>query len=161
MPERYQDSHLYKIRHSSAHIMAEAVLEKFPDALIAIGPPIEDGFYYDFKLPRALNDEDLAEIEKRMRAIISKGVSFQREVVNAAEARKVFADQPYKLELIDGLEKGGEDEYGNKTDEPVVITTYTQDGFRDLCRGPHVENSKEINPNAVKLMSVAGAYWRG
>ncbi len=161
MPERYQDSQLYKIRHSASHIMAEAVLECFPEAKIAIGPPIEDGFYYDFMLPRPLTEDDLAAIEKRMREIIGKGVTFTRQEVSADEARKIFADQPYKIELIDGLEKGGLDEYGNKTAEAPVISTYTQDGFRDLCRGPHVANSKEINSNAVKLMSVAGAYWRG
>ena len=159
--DRYQDSHLYKIRHSAAHIMAEAVLEQFPEAHIAIGPPIDDGFYYDFMLPRALTEEDLATIEKRTREIIAKGVSFERAEVSANEARKIFADQPYKIELIDGLEKGGLDEYGNKTAEAPVISTYTQDGFRDLCRGPHVNTSKEINPKAVKLMSIAGAYWRG
>ncbi len=159
--DRYQDSHLYKIRHSAAHIMAEAVLEQFPEAQIAIGPPIDDGFYYDFMLPRPLTEEDLARIETRMCAIIAKGVTFERAEVSATEARKIFSDQPYKIELIDGLEKGGLDEYGNKTAEAPVISTYTQDGFRDLCRGPHVANSKEINPKAIKLMSIAGAYWRG
>jgi threonyl-tRNA synthetase len=161
MSERYEDSQLYKIRHSSAHILAEAMLELFPDAGIAIGPPIEDGFYYDFALPRPLTDEDLVTLEKRMQEIIAKGVEFSRKEVSADEARKLFANQKYKLELIDGLEKGGFDEYGNKTAEAPVISTYTQDGFTDLCRGPHVKNSKEINPKAVKLMSIAGAYWRG
>ncbi len=161
MAERYEDSQLYKIRHSAAHIMAEAVLELFPDGHVAIGPPIEDGFYYDFMLPRPLTEEDLVTIENRMRDIISKNVPFERQEVSADEARKIFADQPYKLELIDGLEKGGVDEYGNKTADASVISTYTQDGFRDLCRGPHIANSKEINPKAFKLMSIAGAYWRG
>ena len=161
MSERYQDSHLYKIRHSTAHIMAEALLGLFPDAKIAIGPPIADGFYYDFSLSRPLTEDDLIAIEARMKEIIAKGVTFERQEVSAGEARQIFADQPYKLELIDGLEKGGVDENGNPTTEPPVITTYTQDGFRDLCRGPHVANSKEINPKAIKLMSIAGAYWRG
>ncbi|MCC7209634.1 MAG: threonine--tRNA ligase [Anaerolineae bacterium] len=161
MSERYEDSKLYRIRHSSAHIMAQAVLEYFPDAQIAIGPPIEDGFYYDFGLPRALTEDDLAKIEARMREIINKGVEFTRREVSADEARQLFANQPYKLELIDGLEKGGMDEYGNKTVDAPVISTYRQDTFEDLCRGPHVANSREINPNAIKLMSVAGAYWRG
>ncbi|MBN1566044.1 MAG: threonine--tRNA ligase, partial [Anaerolineae bacterium] len=161
--ERYQDSQLYKIRHSAAHIMAQAVLEKFPEAKIAIGPPIEDGFYYDFDLPRALTEDDLKEIEKRMKQIIKQGHEFKRKEVSAAEARQLFADQPYKLELIDGLEQGGIDEYGEKTDEPVIISTYTQDSFEDLCRGPHVANSREINPKAVSITfkSPAGAYWRG
>jgi threonyl-tRNA synthetase len=161
MPERYEDSKLYRIRHSAAHIMAQAVLELFPDGHIAIGPPIEDGFYYDFELPRALTEDDLAAIEKRMREIIKGNHPFVRREVSAAEARKLFANQPYKLELIDGLEKGSTDEYGNKTSQPPVISTYRQDTFEDLCRGPHVANTSEINPDAIKLMSIAGAYWRG
>jgi threonyl-tRNA synthetase len=161
MSERYEDSQLYRIRHSTAHIMAEAVLEFFPDALIAIGPPIEDGFYYDFGLPRQLTEDDLVQIEARMKEIIKKKVDFVRREVSADDARQLFADQKYKLELIDGLEKGGVDEYGNKTMDAPVISTYKQNGFEDLCRGPHVANSREINPNAIKLLSIAGAYWRG
>jgi len=159
--ERYQDTLLYRIRHSTAHIMAEAVLEKFPTAKIAIGPAIEDGFYYDFDLPRPLTPEDLEGIEKRMREIIQKDVPFVRQEVSADEARKIFKGQDFKLELIDGLEKGGFDEDGNPIDEKPIISTYTSDTFTDLCRGPHVEHSAQINPQAVKLMSVAGAYWRG
>lgn len=161
MSEGYEGSKLYRIRHSCAHIMAQAVLEYFPEARIAIGPPIEDGFYYDFGLPRPLTEEDIAQIEARMKAIIKAKVPFTRREVSAVEARQIFARQPFKLELIDGLEKGGLDEYGNKTAEAPVISTYRQDTFEDLCRGPHVENSREIDPSAVKLMSVAGAYWRG
>ncbi len=143
--------------------MAQAVLEKFPEAKIAIGPPIEDGFYYDFDLPRPLTEEDLAEIEARMREIIREGYDFTRREVSADEARALFADQPYKLELIEGLDRGGQDEYGEKTSEPVVISTYTQDTFEDLCRGPHVANTREINPDAVSITfkAPAGAYWRG
>ncbi len=161
--ERYQDSKLYRIRHSAAHVMAQAVLEKFPQAKIAIGPPIEDGFYYDFDLPRPLTDEDLAEIEARMRQIIREGHDFVRKEISAAAARELFHDQPYKIELIDGLEYGGVDEYGEKTDEEVVISTYRQDTFEDLCRGPHVANTREINPDAVSITfkAPAGAYWRG
>ena len=161
--QRYQDSQLYRIRHSTAHVMAQAVLEKFPQAKIAIGPPIEDGFYYDFDLPRPLTEEDQAEIEQRMRAIIREGHAFIRREVSADEARALFEDQPYKLELIDGLERGGIDEYGEKTDEPVVISTYRQDSFEDLCRGPHVANTREINPDAISITfkAPAGAYWRG
>ncbi|HEX3050554.1 MAG TPA: threonine--tRNA ligase [Aggregatilineaceae bacterium] len=161
--ERYEDSQLYRIRHSAAHIMAQAVLEKFPEAKIAIGPPIEDGFYYDFDLPRPLTEEDMAEIEKRMREIIKEGHTFERSEVSADEARALFKDQPYKIELIEGLEQGGVDEYGEKTQDAVVISTYKQDGFEDLCRGPHVANSREINPDAVSITfkAPAGAYWRG
>src|SRR5512133_3095603 len=98
--ERYQDTLLYRIRHSAAHIMAQAVLEKFPGGKVAIGPAIEDGFYYDFDLPRTITAEDLAEIEQRMRGIIKENYSFERRELSADEARVIFKDQPYKLELI-------------------------------------------------------------
>ncbi len=159
--ENYEKSLLYRIRHSTAHVMAEAVLQKFPTAKIAIGPAIEDGFYYDFDLPRSLTPEDLEEIEKKMRTIIAGKHKFIRKVVSADEARKVFADQPYKLELIDGLEHGAMDEDGNPLVEKPEMTLYQSDTFVDLCRGPHVEDTSEINPQAIKLMNVAGAYWRG
>ena len=153
---------LYKIRHSAAHVMAQAVMEMFPgQARIAIGPPIEDGFYYDFELPRGLTPEDLEVIEKRMRQIIGGRHAFMRREVNADEAAALFKQQPYKLELIAGLAQGGVDEYGNETDEASVISTYRHDVFEDLCRGPHVEHTGQIPADAFKLMSVAGAYWRG
>ena len=114
--ERYEDSKLYRIRHSTAHIMAQAVLEMFPDAKIAIGPAIEEGFYYDFDLPRTLTPEDLEQIQQRMAEIIKGNYPFVRKVISADEARQVFKDQPYKLELIDGLEKGEVDEDGNPLD---------------------------------------------
>lgn len=159
--ERYQDSDLYRIRHSAAHVMAQAVLEMFPNGKFAIGPPIEDGFYYDFDLPRTLTPEDLDVIEKRMRGIIAGHYDFEKKVISAGEARRIFADQPYKLELIDGLEQGGFDEYGEPLEEKPEISIYIDDDFVDLCRGPHVKNTGQINPDALKLMNVAGAYWRG
>jgi threonyl-tRNA synthetase len=160
--ERYQESKLYWVRHSSAHVMAQAVMEMFPgEAKVAIGPPIEDGFYYDFDLPRALTPEDLEQLEARMREILAGEFEFKRKVLTADEARALFKDQPYKLELIDGLEQGGLDEYGEPTEDAPQISIYTQDDFTDLCRGPHVENTKQINPDAVRLLNVAGAYWRG
>jgi threonyl-tRNA synthetase len=158
---KYEDSDLYRIRHSAAHVMAQAVVEMFPQARYTIGPPVEDGFYYDFDLPRSLTPADLATIEARMRAILAGCHAFQRRAVSAGEARRIFRDQPYKLELIDGLEKGAFDEYGNPVEEQPEISIYTHDRFVDLCRGPHVENTGQIHPQAVKLMSVAGAYWRG
>ena len=157
----YVDSNLYRIRHSAAHVMAQAVIEMFPDGKVAIGPPIEDGFYYDFDLPRPLTPEDIDILEKRMREIIAGDYKFEKEILQADEARKIFADQPYKIELIDGLEEGGFDEYGEPLDEKPEISIYTQDTFVDLCRGPHVANTGEINPDAIKLLNVAGAYWRG
>ena len=159
--EKYQDTHIYKIRHSAAHIMAQAVLEFYPDTKYTIGPPVENGFYYDFELPEALTQEDLEKIEKRMRQIIAGHHDFIKTVVSADKARDVFKNQPYKLELIEGLEKGGLDEYGNPLDVKPDISLYQSDTFVDLCRGPHVENTKQINPSAIKLMSIAGAYWRG
>jgi threonyl-tRNA synthetase len=159
--ERYEDSQLYRIRHSAAHVMAQAVLEFYPGTKYTIGPPVENGFYYDFDLPQPITQEDLEKIEKRMRQIIAGGHPFVIKVVSAEEARQVFKDQPYKLELIDGLEKGGLDEYGNPLDVKPEISLYQSDTFTDLCRGPHVENTRQINPSAIKLMSIAGAYWRG
>ena len=163
-----QDEQLYKIRHSAAHVMAQAVLTIYPEAKVAIGPPIDTGFYYDFDLGkeengrlRTFSPEDLEAIEKRMRQIISGKHKFNYRQVTADEARQLFHDQPYKLELIAGLEKGGVDEYGNAVAEKPPISTYKQDTFEDLCRGPHVEHTGQIPPDAFKLMSVAGAYWRG
>jgi threonyl-tRNA synthetase len=159
--EQYEESKLYRVRHSAAHVMAEAVLEKFPKGKVAIGPPIDDGFYYDFDLPRPLTPQDLEEIEARMKEILKEEHPFEREEISAEEAREIFSDQPYKLELIEGLEKGDVDEHGNPVEEMPVISIYRSGSFVDLCRGPHVESTRQIHPNAVKLMSVAGAYWRG
>ncbi|HEY67165.1 MAG TPA: threonine--tRNA ligase [Thermoflexia bacterium] len=159
--ERYEESHLYRLRHSAAHVMAQAVLEKFPEGKIAIGPPIEKGFYYDFDLPRPLTPEDLEEIETRMREIIAEGHDFVYQEVSEEEARRIFADQPYKLELIDDILSAGTDEYGEPLEETPRLSIYKSGPFVDLCRGPHVNNTREINPDAIKLLSVAGAYWRG
>jgi len=137
------------------------VLDMFPDGKITIGPPVENGFYYDFDLPRNLTPEDLEAIEKRMRQIVQGKHEFKKKVISADEAREIFKDQPYKLELIVGLEKGGLDEYGEPLEEKPEISIYQHDSFVDLCRGPHVENTKEIRQDAFKLMNVAGAYWRG
>ena len=156
-----EEEQLYKIRHSTAHVMAQAVLELFPTAQIAIGPAIQEGFYYDFDLPRPLNNDDLEAIEQRMKEIIKKKSPFVRKVVSAEEAQQVFKDQVFKLELIDGLANGALDEDGNPIEEKPEISLYTSDAFTDLCRGPHVEHMGQINPHAIKLMSVAGAYWRG
>ena len=157
------DEELYRIRHSAAHVMAQAVLEMFPEAKIAIGPPIENGFYYDFDLPRPLTPEDLEKIEARMREIIKGKHPFIRREVTPEEARQIFKDQPYKLELIDDILSRGTDEYGNPLPEgeQPKLTTYKHDTFEDLCRGPHVEHTGQIPVNALKLLNVAGAYWRG
>lgn len=161
--KNYLESELWKIRHSTAHVMAQAVRDLFPEgsAKIAIGPPIADGFYYDFDLPRSLTPGDLVEIEKKMNKILAEDHEFVRRELSADEARELFEDQPYKIDLIAGLESGGVDEYGEPLDEETVISTYTHDDFEDLCRGPHVKSTKVINPKAFKLLNVAGAYWRG
>jgi len=136
------------IRHSLSHVMAEAVIKLYPGTKVAIGPAIDDGFYYDFQFPAPIQPEDLPVIEKEMRRIISANVPFKRVEVSKAEARSMFAAEPFKLELIDGLEDGS-------------ITIYEQGMFRDLCRGPHVDSTRDLRPDAFKLRSIAGAYWRG
>jgi len=155
------EEYLHRLRHSASHVMAQAVLEKFPEGKIAIGPPIENGFYYDFDLPRPLAPEDLEEIEARMKEIIAEGHEFVYQEVDEGEARRIFADQPYKLELIDGILSAGTDEYGEPLEEAPRLSIYRSGPFVDLCRGPHVANAREINPDALKLLNVAGAYWRG
>jgi threonyl-tRNA synthetase len=140
---------LLKLRHSLSHVMAEAVLKKFPDALLGIGPAIEEGFYYDFLLPRALTPEDLNEIEQEMKRTIKGNFKFVRKELSRAEAKKAFKNQRFKLELIDELPEG------------ETISTYTSDTFTDLCKGPHVESTKDIPANAFKLLETSGAYWRG
>jgi len=156
------DEQLYKLRHSTAHVMAEAVLEMFPEGKLAFGPPIENGFYYDFDLPRALSPEDLAEIEERMKVIIKGKYPFEYRDVSVDEAKEMFLDQPYKLDQIEKLASGQEDEHGEAGAEPVSsLSIYSHRSFSDLCRGPHLENTGQISWNAFKLLNVAGAYWRG
>ena len=139
---------LERMRHSAAHVMAEAVLDLFPEAKLGIGPPIEDGFYYDFELPRTLTPDDLAAIEGRMRAHIAAKEAFSSEAFPSREAAlEYFAGQPYKEELIRDLPDG------------ETISLYRNGAFVDLCRGPHVHDTSKIG--AIKLMSIAGAYWRG
>jgi threonyl-tRNA synthetase len=144
-----QDEELYKKRHSLAHVMAEAVLQIFPTAQIAIGPPVSDGFYYDFELPRSLTPEDLPQIEEKMREILKSGASFVREEISRDEANDLFQNQKYKLELL-------------QTFPPhEKISIYKSHQFVDLCRGPHVDSMKELDPGSFKLDRLAGAYWRG
>jgi threonyl-tRNA synthetase len=153
----------YRVRHSTAHVMAQAVGEMFPEARLGWGPPtdrFENGFYYDFELPRTLTPEDLPEIETRMRRIIGGDHPFERRVVSVDEARELFRDQPYKLETIDDLVEG-KDEYGEARPGETVISTYRQDAFEDLCLGPHLERTGQIPLDGFKLLDVSGAYWRG
>jgi threonyl-tRNA synthetase len=157
---------LHRIRHSAAHIMAQAVRERFaPEGTvrIGVGPAIKDGFYYDFELPRSINEQDLIWIENRMKEIFQAEHKFEVREVTLEEAREIFANEPYKLELLDGLIAGNVDDDGNplSSEQAVKITVYKHDTFIDLCRGPHVEHTGQIHPNAIKLLSLAGAYWRG
>lgn len=145
------DEKLQTVRHSCAHVMAEAVLNLYPGTKIAIGPAIDNGFYYDFDFPQGtkFTETDFPAVEKEMRRILSGNHEFVRKEVSKEEALKLFADQPYKIELINDLPAD------------AVISTYEQDGYLDLCRGPHVASTKEINAQGFKLNKVAGAYWRG
>ncbi len=143
-----KEANLEVMRHSAAHVMAEAVQSIVPDVKFGIGPAIENGFYYDFDLPRPLTPDDLPLIEARMTEIIASDAPFTQEEVTKEEARRLFAAQPYKLELIDEL-----------PDEKISV--YRQGSFVDLCRGPHLKSTREIPGGAFKLDKVAGAYWRG
>ncbi|HZT97069.1 MAG TPA: threonine--tRNA ligase [Chloroflexota bacterium] len=135
-----------RMRHSAAHVMAEAVTEMFPDARLGIGPPIENGFYYDFDLPRTLTPDDLEQVEKLMSDSIAADKPFECRPVTKEEAEALFRDQPYKLELIEQFGDGD-------------LTVYQHGDFVDLCRGPHVESTGKLGP--FKLTNVSGAYWRG
>jgi threonyl-tRNA synthetase len=138
---------LYVLRHSTAHLLAEAVRRLYPDVKIAIGPPIENGFYYDFEFPEPIHEADLERIEGEIRKELAEGREWSRQEVSRDEARRRFAaeGEPYKVELVDTAEGD--------------ISLYTQGDFTDLCRGPHLQNSAPIK--AVKLTGLAGAYWRG
>ncbi|MDD5749609.1 MAG: threonine--tRNA ligase [Patescibacteria group bacterium] len=144
-----KEEKLHCQRHSLSHIMATAVLKKFPKAKLGIGPVIDNGFYYDFLLPEKISDSDLPAIEKEMRKIISQNIKFEKEIVSRQEALQREKNNLFKVELINDLPKNEE------------ISFYKSGDFADLCSGPHVKNSKEINPKSFKLTHIAGAYWRG
>jgi threonyl-tRNA synthetase len=158
---------LHRLRHSSAHVMAQAVRERFEGeggkVSLGVGPATADGFYYDFLLPRTLSDDDLGWIEERMRQIIADDYPFVMHELSNEEARRSFAEEPFKLELIDGIEAGNVDDNGEPLppDQATALTVYQHDGFVDLCRGPHVDRTGDIDPRALRLLGVAGAYWRG
>jgi threonyl-tRNA synthetase len=137
---------LYVLRHSTAHAMAQAILELYPGSKLTIGPPIENGFYYDIEVAGRVSDDDLPRIEERMREISERDLPIRMEEVSKAEARELYKDNPYKLELVEDLEDGD-------------ITVYRQGDFFDLCRGPHVPSTGRLG--AFKLQNIAGAYWRG
>ena len=146
------DEKLYNIRHSLAHLLAIAVLEKFPGTKLAIGPAIDNGFYYDFDFPEGVSPtpEDLKSLQKTMKKLAGKGLSFEGKEISVDEAREMFSNQPYKLELIEEFAGEGK-----------TLTAYTSGDFTDLCKGGHVESSKEIDTKSFKLTRIAGAYWKG
>jgi threonyl-tRNA synthetase len=141
-----QKEDIMVLRHSTSHILAAAVKKLFPDAKLGIGPAIEDGFYYDFDVKEPFTPEDLKKIDEEMNSIIRKNLDFTKKDISKAEAKKMFKNEPYKLELIDELE-------GN------TVSTYTTGDFIDLCKGPHIQNSKSLK--SFKLIKTAGAYWKG
>lgn len=153
MATQKQNDHLEILRHSTAHVLAAAVLEMFPEAKFAIGPSIENGFYYDFDLPRTLIPEDLPLIEEKMKAIIKANHKFERAEISIEEALKKFQElkQDYKVELLKDLKKEGEKN----------VSVYKSGAFVDLCRGPHLESTGEIKSDALSLTKIAGAYWKG
>ncbi|MGC9046873.1 MAG: threonine--tRNA ligase [Minisyncoccia bacterium] len=139
------------IRHSLAHLLAAAVLKKFPNAKLGIGPVIENGFYYDFQLPRALTTDDLKSLENIMREFIKQNLPFTKEKITAQKAKQIFKNQPFKLELINELQKS----------KQSITIYHTGNIFTDLCRGGHIKNTNEIHPNSFQLEKIAGAYWKG
>ncbi|MEK7631529.1 MAG: threonine--tRNA ligase [Patescibacteria group bacterium] len=156
---------LHNLRHSLAHLLAASVLEIMPEAKLGVGPTIEHGFYYDFLLARPLTPQDLPKLEKLMRKRIGQNLGFEREELTEVQAKEKFAKQPFKLELIHDLVTKGTTVF-DELEQPIgkpsaTITAYTTGTFVDLCRGGHVESTKEIPADAFKLTHIAGAYWRG
>lgn len=149
----FHPNKLEQIRHSLSHLLAVAILEKHPNAKLGIGPVIENGFYYDFDFgAEKFTDADLPVIENRIKELVKKDLSFSKKIISAKEAKKLFNNQNYKLELIEELEEQNQD---------ISIYTTGDNLFVDLCAGPHIESTKEINPDAFKLEKIAGAYWKG
>jgi threonyl-tRNA synthetase len=181
------DNKLHNLRHSLAHVLASAVVEMFPKSQLGVGPVIDNGFFYDFLLPRPLTPEDIKKLEKRMRELVKSKLAFERNEMSIADARKYFQDanQPFKVQLIDDIEKFGttkmdeilsegeerREDKGNtskssgavpsRSSLPPTVSLYKTGKFTDLCRGGHVENTSEIDPQSFKLDKTSGAYWRG
>ncbi len=152
MCSQHPSEELNKKRHSAAHLLAMAIKQIRPDALFGIGPVVDDGFYYDVETAEPLTESDLKQIEKRMKKLIGQKISFERSEMSISDAKEKFSalGQKYKVEIIDDLAQGGE----------TIVSIYTSKDFADLCRGPHVENSGEIDASALKITRLAGAYWK-
>ena len=156
---------LVRLRHSLAHVMAQAVCRIFgvDKVKLGIGPPITDGFYYDFELPRTITEEDLVQIEAQMRALLKEDHPFVEEEKTVEEMKQLFNQQPYKLDVIERILSAGLDPHGQPLPEGEKprLTVYRHGDFTDLCGGPHLASTGQIHPQAFKLTKVAGAYWRG
>ncbi|MBI5306666.1 threonine--tRNA ligase, partial [Candidatus Wolfebacteria bacterium] len=174
MPILKQPQSIEKICHSLSHLLAMAVLDYIAEKRglnadkrgksiikLGIGPTIENGFYYDFENIK-LTDTDLPAIEKRIRELIKQNLQFKKEIISPAAAKKLFTNQPYKLELIKDLMSGSRTSKGSPTSQKLKsVSIYKTGEFVDLCAGPHIKNTSEINPDAFKLTKIAGAYWKG
>jgi threonyl-tRNA synthetase len=150
MSNKKTSSNIESIRHSLSHLLASAVVKKYPNTKLGIGPVIDNGFYYDFLFSNPVSESDLKDIEKEVRSLVSKKIEFKKEALTLADAKKIFADQPFKLELAEEYAREGKE-----------LSVYRSGDFVDLCSGPHVENTSEINAEGFKLTKLAGAYWRG
>lgn len=146
-----KDNKIIKIRHSLSHLMSMAVLELYPEAGLGVGPTIENGFYQDYDFSESINEDVLLKLEKRMKHLIKQNIKFEKREMSFADALEFYKNDPYKTELINDLKDAGE----------KSVSFYKSDWYNNLCNGPHVESTTEINPNAFKLTKLAGAYWRG
>jgi len=146
-----EEVNMDEVRHSLSHLLAAVVLKKYPGTKLGIGPTIENGFYYDFLLPAPISDADLLDLQKEMKKLVAQKLDFTSEEITVAKAKKLFTDQNFKLELIEELEKA----------KSPISLYHTSDIFTDLCKGPHVKNTSEINMEGFKLTHIAGAYWKG
>ena len=150
MPKK-EELQLEKIRHSISHLMSMAIMKIYPDAGLGVGPAIENGFYQDYDLPESISPELLPKLEKQIKKMIQQDIKFEQHNMSFDKALKLYKKDPYKSEMIKDLKKAGEKK----------VSFYKSDWFENLCKGPHVKSTKEINPNAFKLTKVAGAYWKG
>lgn len=158
-----ESEQLHKVRHSLAHLLAAAVLEEDKNAKLGVGPVIENGFYYDILTSKPVSQTDLLKIEQKMRSLAKKNLAFVRSELSVAQAKEMFASQPFKIELINDIETKGTTAMDESLKQAGkgIVSVYATGAFSDLCQGPHVENTKDIARDAFRLTKIAGAYWRG